>query len=349
MIPEPKEATMTRLTTGLFVTVILTILLPTLSSGGQPPGKVPRIGFLCAMSEPSVHTEGFVQGLHEFGYIDGQNIAIEYRFTGLPDGPSTRTCFPEEMSERFREVVAEFVQRQVDVIVVASTPAIGPAKDVTTDIPIVMAQSDDPVGSGFVASLARPGGNITGLTSIAPELSGKRLELLKETVPHLSRVAVLANPTNPVTARMVRETEVAAQAMAIQLHILEARSRIDFPPVFAALRREGAEALLVLPDLTLFDHIQQLTDLAATHRLPAMYDSRQFVEAGGLMAYGPSDKDLFRRAATYVNKILKGAKPADLPVEQPTKFELVINLKTAKALGLTIPPTLLFQADEVLQ
>jgi putative tryptophan/tyrosine transport system substrate-binding protein len=340
---------MRRHTIGLLVTVTLMLLWPTLSSGGPPPGKVPRIGFLCAMAGPLAHTEGFVQGLRDLGYVDGQHITIEYRFTGVPDGRSPRTCFPEETSERFRDVAAEFVQRRVDVIVVASTPAIGPAKDVTTHIPIVMAQSDDPVGSGFVASLARPGGNITGLTSIAPELSGKRLELLKEAVPHLARVAVLANPANPATPRLVRETEVAAQALALQLHLLEVRSPIDFPPAFAALRREGAAALLVLPDLTLFDHIPRLTELAATHRLPAMYDSRQFVEAGGLMAYGPSDTDLFRRTATYVDKILKGAKPADLPVEQPTKFELVINLKTAQALGLTIPPTLLFQADEVIR
>ncbi|MGH8056506.1 MAG: ABC transporter substrate-binding protein, partial [Candidatus Entotheonellia bacterium] len=234
-------------------------------------------------------------------------------------------------------------------IVVASTPAIGPAKDATTAIPIVMAQSDDPIGSGLVATLARPGGNITGLTTLAPELSGKRLALLKEAVPGLSRVAVLANPTNPASALMLKETQVAAQALDIQLQLLEVRSPNDFTPAFAAIQRERAEALMVLPDLMLFDHIPLLTRLAATSQLPSMYDSKEFAQAGGLMSYGPNIEDMFRRAATYVDKLLKGAKPGDLPVEQPMTFELVINLKTAQALDLALPPSLLLQADEVIR
>jgi putative ABC transport system substrate-binding protein len=212
-----------------------------------------------------------------------------------------------------------------------------------------MAQSDDPVESGFVASLARPGGNVTGLTTVSPQLSGKRLALLKEAVPKVTRVAVLWNVANPVAALQLRETQVAARTLGLKLQSLEVRAPKDLDRAFAAMRKERVGALVVLPDLMFFDHQKRLADLVAKSRLPAIYEEREFAEAGGLMAYGPNYKDLFRRAATYVDKILKGTKPGDLPVEQPTKFELVINLKTAKALGLTIPPSVLLRADQVIQ
>jgi putative ABC transport system substrate-binding protein len=318
------------------ITFALGVLTVPLVADAQQAAKVPRIGFLCALSGPSSHTEGFLQGLRELGYVEGQNIAIEFRFT---DGKS----------DPFPELAAELVRLKVDVLVVASTPAIRPTKDTTNRIPIVMAQSDDPVESGFVASLARPGGNVTGLTTVSPQLSGKRLELLKEAVPKVTRVAVLWNVANPVAALQLRETQVAARTLGLKLQSLEVRAPKDLDRAFAAMRKERVGALVVLPDLMFFDHQKRLADLVAKSRLPAIYEEREFAEAGGLMAYGPSYPDMFRRAATYVDKILRGTKPADLPVEQPTKFELVINLKTAKALGLTISPSLLFRADQVMQ
>lgn len=326
---------MRRSALGLIVTLALGILQP-ISAHGQQPRKVPRIGFLCALAGPSTHTEGFQEGLRELGYVEGKNIAIEYRFAA-------------GRADRFRDLAAELVRLNVDLIVVASAPAIEPTKNTTKTIPIVMAQSEDPIGSGFVASLARPGGNVTGLSTLSPELSGKRLELLKEAVPKLSRVAVLWNAANPVAALQLRETEVAARALGVQLQSLEVRGPNDLEPAFSAMARGRAEALVVLPDLMFFDHQRRLADLTAWSRLAVIYEEREFVEAGGLMAYGPNYKDLFRRAAAYVNKILKGAKPADLPVEQPTRFELVINLSTARALGLTIPQSLLVRADAVIQ
>jgi putative tryptophan/tyrosine transport system substrate-binding protein len=237
----------------------------------------------------------------------------------------------------------------VDVLLVVATPAALAAKHATTTIPIVMAGVGDPVGSGLVASLARPGGNITGVVSLAPELVEKQLEFLKDVRPTVSRVAVLWNPANPVHAIMVREADVAAQRLGVQLHLVEARGPDAFDSAFAAMTSTHAGALLVLADNMFFQHRRRLAELAATSRLPAMYNIPPMVEAGGLMAYGPSTPDIRRRAAVYVDRILKGAKPADLPVEQPMKFELVINLKTAEALGITIPPTLLFQADEVIR
>ncbi len=327
---------MRRRTARLIVTLALGSLVAPVAADAQQPAKVPRIGFLCAMSGPSPHTVEFQRGLRELGYVEGQNIAIEYRFT---DG----------RVDRFADVAAELVRLNLDVIVVASTPAIHPTKEATTHIPIVMAQSDDPVGSGFVASLARPGGNITGLTTVSAELSGKRLELLKETVPKVSRVAVLRNAANPVAALQWKETEVAARALGLQLQSLEVRNPKDFESAFSAMMRARADALIVLPDLMLFENRTRLADLALKSRLPVIYEEREFAEAGGLMAYGPSYNDLFRRAATYVDKILKGAKPADLPVEQPTRFGLVINLKTAKRLGLQVPRPILLRADRVIE
>jgi putative ABC transport system substrate-binding protein len=242
------------------------------------------------------------------------------------------------------------VQLKADVIVTQGTPAAHAAKQATSSIPIVTTTADDPVGSGLVTSLARPGGNITGLTSLAPELSRKRLELLKETVPGISRAAVLWDSAGGAqVTSILRETQVAAQAFGLQLHLLEVQGPNEFESAFSIATKERTEALLVLPSPILTFQRKPLVDLAATSRLPAIYPTREFVDAGGLMAYGPSFPDLFRRAAAYVDKILKGTKPADLPVEQPIKFELLINLKTAKALGLTIPPTLLFQADELIR
>ena len=316
--------------------IALAILLAALRADAQQPAKVPRIGFLCVLSGPSPHTEAFEQGLRSLGYVEGRDVAIEYRFT---DG----------RTDPIPDLAAEFVRLKVDVIVVASPQAIRPTKEAIKSIPIVMAQSDDPVGSGFVASLARPGGNITGLSTVSPELSGKRLDLLKEAVPKVSRVAVLWNAANPVAALQLRETEVAARALGVKLQSLGVRGAKEFDAAFTAMRRERVGALIVLPDLLFYDHQRRLLNLAAKSRLPVMYEERGFAEAGGLMAYGPNYNDLFRRSAAFVDKILKGAKPVDLPVEQPTKFELVVNLKTAKALGLTIPQSVLIRADEVIQ
>jgi putative ABC transport system substrate-binding protein len=240
------------------------------------------------------------------------------------------------------------VLSKVDCIVAAGDPAITAVKRATSTIPIVMVASADPVGSGFVAGLARPGGNITGLSTLSPELSGKRLALLREALPEVSRVAVLWNPADSAKALDLREMQVAARALGVQLQTLEVRGPDDFEPAFAAMSGQRAEALMTLGDPLTVTYRIQIVDLAAKSRLPAMYDLREFVEAGGLMAYGPSLPGLFRRAA-YVDKILKGAMPGDLPVEQPIQFELIINLKTAKTLALTIPPTLLFQADQVIQ
>jgi putative ABC transport system substrate-binding protein len=247
------------------------------------------------------------------------------------------------------DLVTNLVRLKVDVIVATGDPAIEAARRATGTIPIVMVGSGDPVGTGLVASLARPGGNLTGLSTLSPELSGKRLQLLQEAVPGAARVAVLFNAADTSKALDVRETQAAAQALGVQLQLLEVRGPDDFESAFAAMTREHAEALITLGDPLTVSHRMRIVDLAAKGRLPTMYDARESVEAGGLMAYGPSMPDLFRRAAAYVAKILQGATPGTLPVQQPTKFELVINLNTAKALGLTIPPSLLFLADQVMR
>jgi putative ABC transport system substrate-binding protein len=321
----------------IFVCLLATVFLPTVFlAEAQQPKKVPRIGFLCAMSGPSHHTEGFLQGLRERGYVEGQNIKIEYRFTKGKTDP-------------FRELAEELVRLKLDVIVVASAPAIRPTMEATKSIPIVMAQSDDPVRSGFVASLARPGRNVTGLSSMAPELSAKQLELLKETVPKLSRAAILRNTANAGDPLQSKETEAAARAVGVKLQFLELRGPQDLERALATIKKERGGALIVPQDLMFFDYQQRLVDFGASSRLPSVYAWRDFAEAGGLMSYGPSDRDLFRRAATYVDKILKGTKPADLPVEQPIKFEFIINLKAAKQIGLTIPPNVLARADKVIK
>jgi ABC-type uncharacterized transport system substrate-binding protein len=325
---------------GFIITFALGCLfVAPLAAEAQPPTKVYRIGRLLPGSpppEPYAPMVAFHQALREFGYVEGQNLVIESRYA-------------EGSPERLRDLAAELIRLQMDVIV-ATGGAIRAAKEATSTIPIVMTGATDPVGAGYVASLARPGGNITGVSLQIVELPGKRLELLKETVPQSTRVAVLANPDNPVYASLRNNLTVAARALGLYLHVVEVHSADELAPAFAAVTREGADALMVLADPALMDNLRgQVTDLAATHRLPAMYTWKMYVEAGGLMSYGPSLPDLYRRVAYYVDRILKGAKPADLPVEQPTKFELVMNLKTAQALGITIPPHLLLLADEVLK
>jgi putative ABC transport system substrate-binding protein len=307
---------------------------PDAAPAQQAPGKATRIGLLGDV--PPFLDEAFREGLRELGYVDGQNIRIEYRF-------------PEGKYERLPGLAAELVRLKVDVIVAASPPATEAAKQATSTIPIVFTVSGDPVADGFVASLARPGANITGLATIGPELIGKQLELLKRIAPKVSRVAVLQNPSTKPTPSAWRQAEGAARALGLELHVLEAHTPTGIEAAFAAMRGQRADGLLVLRDAVFRTQRVQIAELASKNRLPAVYGLREQAEAGGLMAYGASVPQLFRRAATYVDKILKGAKPADLPVEQPTTFELVINLKTAKALGMTIPPSLLRQADYVIQ
>ena len=304
----------------------------------QAPAKVHRIGFLSPRSPTdNPHLlEAFRQGLRELGYVEGQNIAIEYRFG-------------EGRPERLPALAADLVRLKVDVIVTGAPPAPEAAKQATSTIPIVFAVTGDPVAQGLVASLARPGGNITGLANLAQEVVGKQLELLKEVAPKVSRVAVLQNPSNHAHPFVLRQAEGAARALGLQLHIVQARTPAEIDAAFAAMRSQRAGGVLVLRDSLFSAQRTQIPALAAKSRLPAVYGLREEAEAGGLMAYGANVLLMYRRAATYVDKILKGAKPADLPVEQPTKFELVVNLKTAKALGLTIPQSILVRADEVFR
>ena len=308
------------------------------AAGAQPAGKAPRIGWLGGPTRESAQAfvQPFQQGLKDLGWVEGQNILIEWRFAG-------------GRAERLPGLAAELVRLRVDLIVTPSTPTALAAKNATKTIPIVTVGVGDPVELGFVASLARPGGNVTGLTStVGHEIAGKQLELLKETVPKVSRMAVLWNPTTPGNALALREAEIAAGELGVKLQVLEARSLNDFESAFAAMTGTRAGALLVLGDVMFTTHRRRLADLAAKSRLPAMYGTRQFVDEGGLVSYGANVLDNFRRAAVYVDKILKGVKPSDLPIERPTKFELVINLKTARALGLTIPPALLLRVDQVI-
>ena len=299
---------------------------------------VPRIGFQldAPASTIAARIEGFREGLRELGYIEGKNIIIEWRSS-------------EGKIERRSDIAAELVRLKVDVIVSAGPTITRTLKEATSTIPIVMGQDTDPVGSGFVASLARPGGNITGLSTLSPEMSGKQLELLKEIVPKLSRVAVIGNSTNPGDAQALRETVLAAGPFEIYLRYLDVQEPKDIEPVFRAVAKGRADALLLLGNPILNLHRQQVVELATKHRLAASYGRPEYIDAGGLMYYGTNYPDLFRRAATYVDKILKGAKPGDLPVEQPKKFELIISLKAAKQIGLTIPPNVLARADKVIK
>jgi putative ABC transport system substrate-binding protein len=313
--------------------VVSGLLAAPLAATAQQPSKIHRVGVVVGGLDL---TDNLRQGLGELGWVEGQNLVVLKRVW------SGRT-------EQFPAIIAALIQLKVDVIVSSSTPAVRAAKEATRTTPIVMAGLIDPVGAGLIPSLAQPGGNITGLTNIFTELTAKRLELLKEAAPRVTRVAVLWNPTQPGQAIAWQQTQQAAQTLGLVLFSAEVRRPEDFAPAFTAIVVERAEALLVLPDpLTTF-HRQQTADFAVKQRLPSMYAASYWVEAGGLLSYGTSFAALWRRAAVYVDKILKGAKPADLPIEQPTKFELVINLKTAKALGLTIPPSLLQRADQVIE
>ena len=327
------------MTKSILFWLLATVLLTTVSPAeAQQPKKVPRIGYLGATSasSESLRHEAFRQGLREVGYIEGQNITIEYRYA-------------EGKLDRLPALAAELVALKVDVIVTGGPQATRPAKKATATIPIVMAFDSDPVGNGFVASLARPGGNVTGLSALSPEISGKQLELLKEIVPKLSRLAVLGTSTWPGNAQLVKETELAAGAFGVKLQYLDILDPKDIETAFRAATKARADALLVLVSGVLADHRTQIANLALKSRLPVTYYRREYVEDGGLMSYSVSYTDLDRRAATYVDKILKGAKPGDLPVEQPTKFELVINLKTAKQIGLTIPQSVLYRADKIIR
>jgi putative ABC transport system substrate-binding protein len=304
----------------------------------QQTAKVPRVGALLALSQSAIsdRIQAYRQALRELGYIEGKNILLEFRsadgkFDQLPD------------------LARELVQLNVNVIVTGGPTATRPAKEATVNIPIVMAQDTDPVGNGFVASLARPGGNITGLSNYHPDLTGKQLELLKEIIPRLRRVAILHNANEPGNAQALKETELAARALQVQPYYLDARDAEAIETAFRIASKERVDAVLVLSSPVTSGYRKQLAEIAAKSRIPAMYQVSESVEAGGLVTYGVSTPDLWRRAAIYVDKILKGAKPADLPVEQPTKFELVINLKAAKRIGLMIPPNVLARADTVIK
>jgi ABC-type uncharacterized transport system substrate-binding protein len=301
----------------------------------QQPKRVPRIGLLVSSSSDSPRRDAFLQGLRDLGYIEGKNITIEYRYT-------------EGQLDRLPDLAAELVRLNVDVIVTAAISSVRAAKKATATIPIVFASVGDAVDSGLVASLARPGGNATGLTFFAPELDGKRLELLKEAFPKITRVAFLWRvPTT--RGDLLKEAEAVAKTLGLQLQSLAVKGPDDFESAFKAARSGGAEALIVISNPLSNTHRPRIVDLAAKNRLPGIYPSTDFVEDGGLMSYGADILDNWRRAATYVDKILKGTKPADLPVEQPKKFEFVINLKTAKQIGITIAPNVLARADRVIR
>ena len=321
----------------LALTAILALaLLPAapLIANAQPAAKVYRIGVLGNENAPP--WEGLRQGLRDLGYVDGRNVTMEWRWS-------------EGRTDRFPSLAIELVGLKVDVIIASGTQAVRAAKQATSTIPIVMTVSTYPEKIGLVESLARPGGNVTGLSNVAPELVGKRFQLLKEIAPRVSRVAVLWNPASPVEPIGFREMLAAARAAGVEILSVEVRTPDDFPAAFAAVASSGAHALMAHGNPVNFKNRDLIAAFALRNRLPSIYEERLFAEAGGLLSYAPSFTDMFRRAATYVDKILKGAKPADLPVEQPTKFELVINLKTAKALGFTIPPSVLLRTDVFIE
>ena len=325
---------------GLAVVLALSLFAALLAAEGQnKAGKVSRIGFLFyGAPGPSAEVDAFRQGLRELGYIEGQNVTIDYRFAS-------------GQVERLPELATELARLKVDVIVTPNTPAAMAAKQATSTIPIVFAVVADPVGAGLMANFARPGGNITGLSSISVQLGGKRLELLKEVAPKASRLAVLYNPSDRSNVLMLKELQESAPALGLTVHPLEVRAPGEFEGAFAAMTRERAHALFVAAGVLTLEQRNRkaLVDLATKSRIPAMWGHRQFVDAGGLMSYAVNPYDQLRRAAFYVDKILKGAKPGDLPVEQPTRYELVINLTAAKALGLRIPQSLLGRADQVIE
>ena len=322
----------------VFLRLAMTLVLglSSLAVDAQPSGPIPRVGVLRtpASDTPDPAGEGLRQGLRELGYVEGQNIVLEYRWAG-------------GKPERLPALAAELVRLNVDVIVTGGEQAIAAARQATGTIPIVMGASNDPVGARLVAGLARPGGNVTGMTILSPELSRKRLELLKEVVPRASRVAVLYNAASPGAALDLSQTRDAARTLGLTLHDVEVQRLADFDAAFS-VARERADALIPLADPFFTSHRARIVELARKHRLPGIYYWREYVTAGGLMSYGPSLRDLYRRSATHVDKILKGARPGDLPIEQPTTFELVVNLTTARTFGLTIPQSLVARADHVI-
>jgi putative ABC transport system substrate-binding protein len=323
---------------GLVVTFALVLLAAPPRADAQAPAKARRIGFL-GNTTPVLEANlvgPFREGLRDLGYVEGQNILIEYRWA-------------EGKYDRFPALIAELIALKVEVIVTAGTPATLAVKKATTSVPLVMIAVGDPVGTGIIPSLSRPGGNITGLTSISPELDGKRLELLREVIPNLSHIAVLWNAASPLQVVGERQTQAAAQVLRMKVLSLGVRTQEEIEDALATIVRERPGALLVLADRLFLQHRARIMAFATKHRLPGVHAYRELVEAGGLMSFGPSYAGMHKRAAYFVDRILKGTKPADLPVEQPTRFELVINLKTAKALGLTIPPSVLIRADEVIQ
>jgi putative ABC transport system substrate-binding protein len=333
--PEPRR----RIENPKFFGVAVSVLLAIFAVAGhaQEP-KVARIGFLVAGPASAVSTriEAFRQGLRQVGYVEGKNIVVEYRYG-------------EGKLENVPSLAAELVKLKVDVIVTAGSQATMPAKQATSTIPIVMTQDNDPIGSGLIASFARPGGNVTGLVNLAAELSAKQVELLKEIIPKLKRVAVLRDPSEPGSPRAVKETASAAQGFAVQIQYVDIQAAGEIEPAFKAIAGKRPDALLVMTGALVNAHRKQIVELATKSRLPAMYQRAEYVEDGGLMMYGVNINDMYWRAAIYVDKILKGAKPGELPVEQPTKFDLLFNLKTAKQIGLTIPPNVLVRADKVIK
>jgi putative ABC transport system substrate-binding protein len=322
----------------IVVAFAISVLITPLASQAQPRGHVPRLGYL-GTSSASLEAElvkALREGLREHGYIDGQNIVIEYRWA-------------EGNYQRFPDLVADLVKLKVDLILTTGTPGAFAAKRATQTIPIVMAVTGDAVATGLVSSLARPGGNLTGFTTMVPDLEGKRLEILREVLPKLATLVVLLNTSNPLTAVQLERARASAKPLGIQLQPVDLQRPEDFKDAFARVARHRPDAITMVADRFLLAHRTQIVDFVARTRLPAMYPYRDFVAAGGLMSYAPSYEDLFRRSATYVDKILRGAKPSDLPIEQPTKFEFLVNLKTARMLGVPIPPSLLLRADQVLE
>ena len=334
VMTTPRRRAVAATVTQFSLAMVLSILVAPMTVDGQPAGNLHRVGYLASTSGA---VEPFRDGLRELGWVEGQNIVIEYRFAG-------------GRHDRLPDLAAELVRLKVDVIVAGPSQFAVAAKNSTRTIPIVMWAVGDPVSTGLIVSLARPGGNVTGLAyAVDAGTTVKGLELLTETVPKVRRVAVLSNPANPSIAPVMKDVTVAARSLRVQFQLFEARDPSELKGAFAAMAKERVAALLVVSDAVFHVHRAQLADLAAKNRLPSMYGSGEYVDAGGLMSYGPSVPDLARRAAAFVDKILKGAKPADLPVEQPNKYELVVNLNTAKALGITIPESILLRAERVIE